>query len=74
MVGIDLLGYRLDRTILYELDCSQQMLCELSIEIDTDGKSGSKHTANEWKYVPPETNGARLLKILCKKKTNSIIR
>jgi hypothetical protein len=57
--------------ILYELDCSQQMLRELSIEIDADGKSGSKHTANEWKYVPPETNGARLLKILCEK---SIIR
>jgi len=53
--------------ILYELDCSQQMLRELSIEINSDGKSNSKHTANEWKYVPPETNGARLLKIVCEK-------
>ena len=54
--------------IFYELDCSQKMLRELSIEIvDGSGRVGSKHDASEWKYVAPETNGARLQKILCEK-------
>lgn len=54
--------------IFYEIDCSQKMLRELSIEIiDPSGKIGSKYNASEWKYVAPETNGARLQKILCEK-------
>ena len=57
--------------IFYELDCSNKMLRELSIEVEVGGKSGSKHSASEWQYVPPETNGARLQKILCEK---SVIR
>jgi hypothetical protein len=54
--------------IFYELDCPKTMLRELSIEVvDLDGRSGSKHSASEWKYVAPETNGARLQKLLCEK-------
>jgi hypothetical protein len=54
--------------IFYELDCSQKLLRELSIEIvDASGRIGSKHSASEWKYVAPETNGARLQKLLCEK-------
>jgi hypothetical protein len=53
--------------VFYELDCSNEMLRELSIEVEVHGRSGSKHSASEWHYVPPETNGARLQKILCEK-------
>jgi hypothetical protein len=54
--------------IFYEIDCSKTMLRELSVEIvNVGGKSGSSHTVSEWKYVPPETNGSRLEKILCGK-------
>jgi hypothetical protein len=49
--------------IFYELDCSKVMLRELSIEV----RSGSRNSASEWKYIAPETNGARLQKILCEK-------
>jgi hypothetical protein len=57
--------------IFYELDCSKLMLRELSVEVEIGGRSGSSHSASEWHYVPPETNGTRLLKILCEK---SVIR
>jgi hypothetical protein len=54
--------------VFYELDCSKLMLRELSVEVaDVNGRSGSRHSASEWHYVPPETNGARLQKILCEK-------
>jgi hypothetical protein len=54
--------------IFYELDCPKTMSRMLSVEvIDVDGRSGSNHSATEWKYVAPETNGARLQKILCDK-------
>ena len=53
--------------IFYELNCSEQMLRELSIFIQAGGKSGSRDKPSEWKYVSPETNGTRLLKILCRR-------
>jgi hypothetical protein len=52
--------------ILYEINCSERMLRELSISVQTDdGKEGSREKPTEWKHVPPEGNGASLLKILC---------
>ena len=51
--------------ILYELDCTERRLRELSIHIEQDGKVGSFDKAREWHYAPPETNGAALLKLLC---------
>jgi hypothetical protein len=54
--------------VFYELDCTKMMLRELSIEVfKVDGRIGSKHSASEWKYVAPETNGARLQTLLCGK-------
>src|SRR5216684_2341244 len=47
--------------IFYELNCSEQMLRELSIYIQAGGKSGSVDRPSEWKYASPETNGTRLL-------------
>ena len=51
--------------IFYELNCPERMMRELSIYIQTDGKSGSSDKPHDWKYSSPESNGARLLKILC---------
>jgi hypothetical protein len=52
--------------ILLELNCSERMMRELSISIHTtDGKSGSTDEPTNWKYVAPETNGMRLLQLLC---------
>jgi hypothetical protein len=53
--------------IFYELNCSEKMLRELSIYIQAaDGKSGSRDKPREWQYVSPETNGTRLLKLVCR--------
>jgi hypothetical protein len=38
-----------------------------AFDVEIGGKSGSSHTASEWKYVAPETNGARVMKLLCEK-------
>jgi hypothetical protein len=53
-------------SIFYELNCRDRMMRELSISIHARSKSGSLNSPTEWKYVPPEGNGARLLKILCR--------
>jgi hypothetical protein len=53
--------------IFYELDCGGQMLRELSIDIQVQGKSARINLPREWQYAAPETNGAALLKILCQK-------
>lgn len=52
-------------SIFYELDCRERMIRELSVSIQTGGKRGSSNESGDWRYVPPEGNGARLLKILC---------
>jgi hypothetical protein len=51
--------------IFYELNCSEQMLRELSIYIRAGGKDGFVDRPSEWKYASPETNSTRLVKILC---------
>jgi hypothetical protein len=51
--------------ILYELNCGERMIRELDIYVEANGKVGSSHTPSSWKHVPPETNGTRLLKMLC---------
>jgi hypothetical protein len=51
--------------IFYELNCPERMSRELSMYFQANGKSGSRDKPSDWKYVPPEGNGARLLKILC---------
>jgi hypothetical protein len=51
--------------IFYELNCFDRMLRELSISIERNNKSGSRDKPTDWKYVPPEGNGATLLKLLC---------
>src|SRR5262245_9935589 len=54
--------------IFYELNCSERMLRELSMYVRANGKEGFKNKPSDWKYVAPETNGARLLTILCPRK------
>jgi hypothetical protein len=51
--------------IYYEIGCSEKMLRELSIQIASNGRSGYRDRPSEWKHIVPETNGARLIKILC---------
>jgi hypothetical protein len=48
--------------IFYELGCSEQMLRELTVKF---GDRGGSNKPLEWKYIAPETNGARLFKMLC---------
>jgi hypothetical protein len=54
--------------IFYELNCSERMLRELSLHVQANGKEGFSNKPSDWKYVAPETNGARLLTILCPRK------
>jgi hypothetical protein len=51
--------------IYYEIDCAQKMLRELSISFSVNGKRGSREKPSEWKYIPPEGNGATLFSLLC---------
>lgn len=53
--------------IYYDLACSDRKMRELSISIIKNGKVQSSEGSEHWKYVPPETNGDRLLKMLCPK-------
>jgi hypothetical protein len=48
-----------------ELNCSEKMLRTLSIHLHVNGTSGSRDKPGDWQYVVPETNAARLIKILC---------
>lgn len=48
-----------------ELNCSERMMRNLSGIIQTNGQSVFKNTPSNWESVPPEGNGATLLKILC---------
>lgn len=52
-------------SIFYERNCSDRMLRELSIDLDINGRIGSSNKPSGWKHVPPEGNGASLLKIIC---------
>lgn len=51
--------------ILYELNCSEHMLRELSIDITDAGREGLSDAPRPWKYIAPESNGARLQQLLC---------
>lgn len=51
--------------IMYELDCSNRLLRELSIQLTHNGKSQYVEKPADWKHVPPETSGFMLLKLLC---------
>jgi hypothetical protein len=51
--------------IFYEINCVDKMERELSIFIQGGGKTGFIDKPRDWQYLPPEGNGARLLKILC---------
>jgi hypothetical protein len=51
----------------YELDCSAQMARRLSTHLRVRGQDHFDPKASIWGYTPPESNGARLLKILCAK-------
>lgn len=63
------IGYIQPRaSIFYELNCSERMLRELSISIQTNGKNRSGDTPKKWTYVPPEGNAANLLKLLCRRR------
>jgi hypothetical protein len=62
----NLSGIKPHSTIFYELNCSQRMIRELSMTIEVNGQYGSRNRPSDWKFVPPEGNGAALLKILCR--------
>ena len=52
--------------IFYELNCSERMTRELSTYLRApNGQGSSSDKPSDWKYVPPQSNGATLLKILC---------
>jgi hypothetical protein len=52
--------------IFYEINCSEGMSQELSISLrDKNGKRGYLDKPGDWTHISPESNGARLRKILC---------
>lgn len=51
--------------IFDEVDCSERMMRRLNTSIQANGQSGFQNKPSDWEYVPPEGNGATLLKILC---------
>ncbi|HEY2068597.1 MAG TPA: hypothetical protein VGG48_03495 [Rhizomicrobium sp.] len=48
--------------IFYELDCGQRKLRELSIILE----SSSTDSPASWRNVPPESNGAALMTLVCR--------
>jgi hypothetical protein len=51
--------------ILYEFDCPNRLVRELSTHVLFDGKLQTQDTPAAWKHVAPETLIAELLKIVC---------
>jgi hypothetical protein len=55
-------------SFLYVLDCSNKKVKRLSTYIKTkDGKVGTSDEESDWSYVPPDSSGMTLIKILCPK-------
>jgi hypothetical protein len=55
-------------SILYELNCSDRMLRELSLSFRAKGKNSRDQSHDQplsWRYIPPEGNAATLRQILC---------
>jgi hypothetical protein len=50
---------------LIEINCTEQMYQRLDASLIVDGKLEFLHKPSEWGYIPPETNPANLLKMLC---------
>ncbi len=53
--------------IYYEINCAdkQFQLRELSTELHVNGRSEFENKWSDWAYIPPKTNVAYLVKILC---------
>jgi hypothetical protein len=51
---------------LYELDCLERKDRRLSTQVRIQGKDVFEKKVSDWEYTAPETNGARLLKMLCR--------
>ena len=51
--------------IYYELDCHGRRERELSFYATEKGKPMNSEAPLEWKFVPPEGNGAHLLALVC---------
>ena len=52
-------------SIFDEVNCPERMMRTLSVSMHANGQRGFKNKPGDWEYVPPEGNGATLLKILC---------
>jgi hypothetical protein len=63
---VDLRFYSAPTKILYEVDCASDKLRELSIYLEIDGKHGNSDEPSRWHYIPPETNAASLVSLVCK--------
>ena len=54
-----------DTKVLYEIDCANRKLREIAIHVISSGKDVESDTPLPWKFVQPETNGARLQTLAC---------
>jgi hypothetical protein len=51
--------------IYYEVDCASARIRELSVSLIANGQRKSSDATSDWMYSPPESNGARLMKMAC---------
>src|SRR5262249_30237424 len=61
----NLSGIQAHSRLFFGLNCSEQMTQTLSAYVLSNGKESRSDKPTGWAYVSPESNGARLLKILC---------
>ncbi len=54
-----------EASILYEINCSDRILRELSLFLRVHGKTQQSDKPLEWKHAPPESNAANLLRLAC---------
>lgn len=52
--------------LLYELNCPERQIRTLSVSFHLHGKDGGSDSPGNWMDISPETNVARLFKLLCK--------
>jgi hypothetical protein len=60
-------GIQPHATVLYELDCPQEIFRELTVNLLVEGEIGLIDTPGDWQHIAAAGNTASLLKIFCPK-------
>jgi hypothetical protein len=62
----NIVGIAPNARLFYEINCPDRMIRVLSTYLKVKGKDSYINKPSDWKHVSPESNGATLLKLMCR--------